>query len=85
MSPTAAIGMVLFALVAGVLAGLVIACSWRSDERESVAQSKAELQEQWDALNQTQRLNAAFWDARTAMRDEAMRQSRRPPWSWSER
>jgi hypothetical protein len=47
-----------------------------ADERVRLAERERQLQVEWDALEQTQRINEAFWQARTALRDEALRHRR---------
>jgi hypothetical protein len=44
------------------------------DEHQALKRQAEALQTQWESLRRSQELNTAFWDARQAMRHEALRQ-----------
>lgn len=61
------------------LAGLIgFAVRLEVDDAElrDLEEREAKLQAEWDALHQAKRLNEAFWQARTALRAEALRWDR---------
>ena len=69
------VGVVVVALVLAALVAFGMWVGWRS-AHEELEEQEAELQAGWDALHRTQRVNAAFWKARQALRAEARRHSR---------
>lgn len=76
MSESWTIGAVLYPLLLVVLfaigawAGWVSAYQRLRERDKAVRMQEDELQAGWDALHRTQRVNAAFWQARQALRDE---------------
>ncbi|GAA1795191.1 hypothetical protein GCM10009682_16160 [Luedemannella flava] len=73
------IAFVIAAVAALLLAGLIgFAVRLEVDEAElrDLEEREAKLQAEWDAFHQAKRLNEAFWQARTALRIEALRQDR---------
>lgn len=64
-------------LTTGVLIGLVLYDYGMTHERVRLAERERQLRVERDALERTQRINEKFWQARTAMRNEALRASPR--------
>lgn len=74
----ALLALSIFVIIIGVLLGILLFPARHTDDQPP-AEHEDELQAQWNALQQAQRLDMALFQARTAMRDEVLRQMRRPP------
>jgi hypothetical protein len=70
-----------FFILMAIGAGLGIALAEERLTRRSrqLDHQAAKLAAAWAAMQKAQRLNQAFWQARLAMRTEALRHLRRPP------
>lgn len=63
----------------GMFIGAVLYDQETADEHARLAERERQLQAEWDALEQAQRINDSFWQARTAMRNEVLRRHRGTP------
>jgi hypothetical protein len=78
---------VLWCLAVFGLVGCSVWLGWEvaherlADRSEYLAARAVEVDQQWQALQRAQQVNQAFWEARVAMRNEAMTRldNARPP------
>lgn len=79
MGPAGWLIFIVLLLTIGALIGLVLYYHEMTHERVRLAERERQLRVERDALEQTQRMNEAFWQARTTMRNEALRHLRAKP------